>query len=86
VVFTEQQPKHGDTILHCGHLVRGMHWFKFAGGAIKFTRPDKTRGEAEWFAACDRCYAKHGEKVASFVKGDGVWTGDEPAIQKVEEN
>jgi hypothetical protein len=84
VAFTKEQPKHGDTILHCGHLGRGMHWFKFAEGAVKFQRPDQTRGEAEWCAACDRCFVKHGEKAANFVRGDGVWTSDEPAIENVE--
>lgn len=86
MTFTKDQPKHGETILHCGHLVRGMHWFRFAGGAITFARPDHTRGEAAWFAACDRCFAKHGEKAINFVRGDGIWTGDTPVIEKVESN
>ena len=96
VSFTKEQPKDGDTILHCGHLglkfLRGRepeflqypaHWFKFAE-PLRFERPDRTRGEAEWFAACEACFVRHGEKVANHVRGDGIWTGDEPAIEKVE--
>lgn len=87
--FAKDQPKDGDTILHCGHLGCDAaarcpaHWFKFEG-PLRFMRPDRTRGEAEWFAACDLCFIKHGEKVAHFARGDVVWTGDEPAIEKVE--
>lgn len=82
--FTKQQPKHGDTIMHCGHIEDcKMHWFQYET-PIGFMRPDHTRGEAEWFAACERCFVKHGEKVVKFVRGDGVWTGDAPAIEKEE--
>jgi hypothetical protein len=87
--FTKDQPRDGDTILHCGHLGRSevvqyaAHWFKF-DGSLRFERPDGSSGEAEWFAACEPCFIKHGEKVSSHVRGDGVWTGDAPAIEKVE--
>lgn len=86
--FTPDQPKHGDTILHCGHLGQSTthhpaHWFKF-DGPLGFQRPDGSRGEAEWFAACEPCFIKHGETVANHVCGDSVWMGDEPAIMKVE--
>jgi hypothetical protein len=84
--FSDQQPKDGDTIMHCGHLDRGrMHWFQYER-PLRFERPDGTRGEAEWFAACQPCYARHGEKVTQFVRGDGRWTGDAPVIEEVEEN
>ena len=89
MAFTKDQPQDGDTILHCGHLGRSKivqhpaHWFKF-DGHIRFERPDGSRGEAEWFAACEPCFIKHGEKVANRARGDGVWTGDAPAIEKEE--
>ena len=88
-MFAKDQPKDGDTILHCGHLGRRKivqhpaHWFKF-DGPIQFERPDGSHGEAEWFAACEPCFIKHGEEAANRVRGDGVWTGDDPAIEKVE--
>ena len=50
--FTKDQPKDGDTILHCGHLGlckivrRPAHWFKF-DGPVGFQRPDGSPGEAE---------------------------------------
>lgn len=87
--FTKDQPQDGDTILHCGHLGRSKivlhpaHWFKF-DGSIGFQRPDSSHGEAEWFAACEPCFIKHGEKVATCVRGDAVRTGAEPVIEKVE--
>lgn len=86
--FTEDQPKDGDTILHCGHLGqhkivhRCAHWFKF-DWRIGFQRPDGSHGEAEWFAACEPCLIEHGEKVTSRVRGDVLWIGDEPAIERV---
>ena len=90
MAFTDEQPRDGDTILHCGHLgrsqpARAAHWFKFEG-SVRFQRPDGSRGQAEWFCACEPCFVRHGEKVADFVRGDGVWTGGEPAIEKPEEN
>ena len=89
MAFIKDQPKGGDTILHCGHLAcnaarcHPAHWFKF-DGPIGFQRPDGSHGEAEWFVACEPCFIKHGEKVANRVRGDGVWTGDAPAIEKAE--
>ena len=89
MAFAKEQPKAGDTILHCGHLGcnaarrHPAHWFQFAE-PVRFQRPDGSRGEAGWFAACEPCFVEHGEKVANCVRGDGVWTGDEPAIEKVE--
>lgn len=88
MALIKDPPHDGDTILHCGHLgqsriVRPAHWFKF-DGPIGFARPDGSHGEAEWFAACEPCFIQHGEKVATRVRGDVVWTGNEPAIEKVE--
>ena len=84
MAFTKRQPKHGDTIMHCGHLVDAkMHWFQYET-PIGFMRPDRTRGDAEWFAACDACFAKHGEKVSKYVRGDGVWNGNAPTIESEE--
>jgi len=83
VAFTKEQPKAGDTIMHCGHLVGRMHWFQYEQ-PLKFQRPDGSRGAASWFAACDRCFVRHGEQVMDYVRGDGTWTGATPAIEKVE--
>ena len=84
MAFTKEQPKHGDTIMHCGHVGDSkMHWFQYAE-PMRFMRPDQSRGEAEWFAACELCFVKHGEKVPKFVRGDSVWTGDVPTIEKEE--
>jgi hypothetical protein len=81
MTFAIQQPKHGDTIMHCGHLAGSLHWFQYET-PIRFQRPDGTRGEALWFAACEACFCKHGVKATRFVRGDGIWTGDAPAIEE----
>ena len=84
-VFAEDQPRAGDTILHCGHLARikvtAAHWFKYES-PVQFARPDDTRGEAEWLVVCELCFVKYGSAVR--VRGDGTWTGDEPTIEKME--
>jgi hypothetical protein len=83
--FAKEQPKNGDTIMHCGHLRHGArlarpaHWFRYES-PIKFTRPDGSRGEAAWFAACEACFIKHGEQVVKFVRGDGRWEGNDPVV------
>ena len=85
--FAKDQPKDGDTIMHCGHCDddrdRRAHWFKYEA-PIAFVRLDGSRGKAEWFAACEPCFIRHGAKVMKYVRGDARWSGDEPAIEKVE--
>lgn len=85
--FVAEQPKDGETVLHCGHMHERWdgvardrwHWFRFDPPTI-FTRPDGTTGTTRWLTACDQCYRRHGEKVP--VRGDGIWRGDEPAIRE----
>lgn len=80
--FAKEQPKDGDTILHCGHTGRGhAHWFRYSK-PVKFQRPDGSWGTAEWFVTCEPCFIKHGDQVP--VRGDGRWNGDEPAIMEDE--
>lgn len=83
--YTEQQPRDGDAILHCGHLDqdRPVHWFKYPE-AIRFSRPDGSRGEAAWLAVCAPCFARHGLRTP--VRGDGTWIGDDPIIERGEES
>lgn len=95
MTFTKDQPRDGDTILHCGHLdrevqlQRPMRWFKF-DGRVPFIRSDGVLGASEWFAACGPCFIEHGDelldggKIESFVRGDSRWVGDEPAIEESE--
>ena len=87
--FTEQQPKDGECVLHCGHLKRwhdrSWHWFQYAT-PMKFQRPDGTKGEADWFIACEPCFHKHGEGVTKFARGDAQWNGDEPVITASEKS
>jgi len=80
--FTREQPKIGDTILHCGHLGLDKdaeppaHWFKYEK-SVKFEHPDGTCGDAEWFAICTSCHVKYkrGDNVA--VRADRLWIANE---------
>ena len=81
----DDRPTEGATILHCGHLGPGetphrrARWFKF-DGPVRFERPDGTRGEAEWFAACEPCFVAHGAEIR--VRGDDVLV-EVPTIENV---
>lgn len=80
--FTKIQPKHGDRIIHCGHLeVEPIHFWKMASGKLKFRRPDGTFAEAEWIVCCEACFqASGGDPKKVLIRGDGTWKGDEPAV------
>jgi hypothetical protein len=80
---TAARPQAGDTIMHCGHVEGTMHWFQYAQ-PLRFQRPDRSRGESSWFAACEACFVAHGAEVVSRVRGDVPWTGAPPALEKVE--
>ena len=81
----DDRPAAGSTILHCGHLMpgevaqRAARWFKF-DGPVRFERPDGTKGEAEWYAACESCFVEHGTEVR--VRGDDVLV-EAPTIENV---
>jgi len=79
--FTEEQPKDGDTMLHCDHIKGGgkCHFFKISETA--FTRPDGTSGTSHWIMLCDACFQAHGETKNFQITGDSQWVGDEPEIK-----
>lgn len=81
--YAEEQPIDGETILHCGHIEgKRLHWWKFAH-EVYFRRPDGTVGTACWIAACPKCHRKSGGNGQNVeVRGDAIWTGDDPAIRK----
>jgi hypothetical protein len=81
--FTEIQPKDGDHVLHCGHLDTAPHHFLKASPPIVFDRPDNTSGEATWVVICDACFRRYGADAP--IRGDAVWIGNEPIIQKKRE-
>ena len=83
--FASEQPKHGDRMIHCGHMdahMDGHHFFKLVP-PMKFKRPDGTTDDAQWIIACDVCYhLAEGNAKKIQIKGDGTWKGDEPAVYK----
>ena len=56
--FAAKQPKHGDKVIHCGHLDCDEHYFWYWPKAAKFQRPDGTIVEADWLIACERCFQR----------------------------
>lgn len=76
--WASEQPKDGDCVLICGHVMEGgpSHWFK-VGDPITFTRPDMSTGTATWMCVCETC---KGSPEAN-IRGDKIWKGDEPFIQ-----
>lgn len=85
-IFAKDQPRDGDTIMHCGHCIGipgHVHWFKYEE-PIKFQRPDGSRGQAAWFVACEPCFFKHGKRVTDFARGDARWHGNEPVVEREE--
>lgn len=79
--FAHEQPKAGETIVHCGHLADGGLWFKYET-PLAFRRPDGSCGMATWLRICDGCYVKHVPDAP--VRGDGCWAGDAPIIRAME--
>lgn len=86
--FTETQPKHGDVILHCGHLdVTNHHFWKIPEhiGFLQFRRPDGSMGKAQWVVGCELCFqASGGDPQKMEIRGDDIWVGDEPAVKRME--
>ena len=84
MVFTQNQPKDGDCILHCAHAAKSGpgHFFKIPE-PIHFRRPDGTEGNSEWIMFCEKCYklSEGNGKFAELIAGDSTWMGDEPAIK-----
>ena len=82
--FTPEQPIDGDTVLHCGHLEKAkrLHWWKFQH-EIYFRRPDDTVGTACWIASCEKCFRKSGGNGTQIeIRGDSVWNGDDPVVER----
>lgn len=79
--WAKEQPRDGETILHCGHLDDGIkhHWL-MDPEYVEFRRPDGTKGRARWIVQCPACFAAFPEHGPT-VNGDDTWVGDEPAIK-----
>ena len=81
--YTAKQPRHGDTILHCGHLdASKWEWFHFEEPNL-FKRPDGTEGTAQWLFLCMPCVIESQEKGSPQVSADGIWRGNAPVIKDV---
>jgi hypothetical protein len=83
--WTKQQPKEGETILHCGHLDGSKHHFFAIDPPTTFQRPNGTIGFTGWFVQCDQCFT-NAPGSQETIRGDGIWKGDEPAIKAATRN
>ena len=80
--YAKDQPKDGDTVLHCGHLHERRHHFLKAadGGFLQAIRPDGTRVSARWIIQCGECFVKGAHPT---IRADTRWIGNEPLILDV---
>lgn len=85
--WTKEQPKDGDTVLHCGHLEGPTthHFFKLTGeasdGSAKFKWPDGTWDKARWMSLCDSCFEIHAQDPGGArIRGAATWEGDAPGV------
>lgn len=82
MTWAEKQPKDGEIMLHCGHAEDARHFFNLPD-RVPFTRPDGTRGEADWIVCCSaRFTASEGDALRVRIRGDGTWTGNDPVIRQ----
>jgi hypothetical protein len=53
----KSSPKPGDLLLLCKHKrdIRNAHVFELLDG-MPFTRPDGSKGVAQWVFICDECF------------------------------
>ena len=80
--FTKQQPRDGETVMHCGHIENSPHHFFGLPEEIGFTRPDKSIGKSRWIVLCQPCFNLHAEHLETCIRGDAQWIGNEPAIKE----
>jgi hypothetical protein len=84
MTFTEQQPKDGDIVLHCAHLLKTdhAHWYKVP--EVEFQSPSGEQGVAEWIGLCNECFLANPkpQSIEDFpIAGHSTWMGDEPIIE-----
>ena len=84
--WADKQPKSGDIVLSCGHVIAPFHfWF----GLTEFSRPDGTRGTATWTVCCSRCFCRLGGTTGNpdklLIREERVWVGDDPSLKVKDE-
>jgi len=82
--FTQQQPKDGDVILHCAHLLEtdAAHWYKVP--EVEFLSPEGEKGVSEWIGICNECFMANPNpaRIEDFpIAGHNTWMGDDPIIE-----
>ena len=70
-------------VLLCPHTGQGrrFHWFRTPNGPSEFTRPDGSKGMAQWLAVCEECFAKYEHPIEAITQ-DYEFDGDHPVIRE----
>ena len=81
--YTALQPKDGDRVMHCGHIDTGPFHFFMMPGTILFQRPNGTlaRVKDPWLVVCEKCFIKYSDPTTC-IRGEAIWNGNEPFIEK----
>lgn len=78
----ERQPKFGEIVLMCAHVLdfKHCHWFNVPESQ-EFTRPDGTIARAQWMAVCNSCALSNPRAV---ITKDVIWGTDDANIQRTD--
>lgn len=82
--FITEQPKKGDIIGHCPHLMkRKQHWSRFPPKTVYLDTKTGLEIEPQWLTECVKCFdTRITLKIAPIVSGFAVWQDDEPVIME----
>lgn len=90
--FAEEQIGKGESVFTCGHVEHDRHHVFRMSGTLKTVSPAGRRVASRWFICCHDCLLANGgrtamlemmssaRRTARMIRGDGVWTGDEPSL------
>lgn len=84
--FTKEQPRNGETILHCGHSQkRPQHFYCFGPGMPYGTweSPSGKVVKSRWMVLCDDCNKTSGLDAVGAIKAFATWRESGPVIRSI---
>jgi hypothetical protein len=80
-LFTEIQPKDGDHVVTCSHPKKDpQHFFQLT--EVEVLTPDGRKINPAFLILCGECLINYATSPLTAIKGDAIWIGDEPIIEK----